>query len=357
MQRMRLIFILSVLSYQLIAQIGGSGIYSFINLPVPARTAALGGNSIHIKDEDLSLMMQNPALLNSDMHQSIGLNYIRHIAGINHTYLTYAHHYKKAGTFGAGLQHLGYGKFSERDEYGKEIGSFRANDYSFNVSFARQKDSLFSYGITVKTIFSKYYTYSSFGNALDAGFTYHHPKQLLTISVVLSNLGYQWKTYSGTKREKIIPNLQIGISKKVPKAPFRICLAYEYLNIWDLTYTVPQENTSSDLFNQNQNQPSKFRLWGDKFLRHWIFATEVIITKNLHLRVGFDYRRRKEMILPDKRGLAGISFGFGFRVYKFHFSYAYSQYHTAANANHISVTTFFNSFVKKSLSEAKPVQP
>lgn len=354
---MRLFVLSFLIGLNALAQIGGTGIYSFLNLPVPARTAALGGNTIHIKDDDLNLMMQNPALLNSGMHKSVGLNYIRHIAGINHTYLTYAHHLKKNFTLGAGLQHLGYGKFSERDEYGKEIGNFRANDYCVNISLAKARDSLFSYGITLKSIFSKYYTYSSFGNAIDAGFTYHHPKQLLTISVVLSNLGYQWKTYSGNKREKMLPNLQIGISKKVPKAPFRICIAYEYLNKWDLTYEVPQENTSSDLFTQNQAKPSAFRVWGDKFLRHWIFATEVLITKNLHLRVGFDYRRRKEMILPDKRGLAGISFGVGFKVYKFHFSYAYTQYHTAANANHISLTTFFNSFVKKSASEVKPVQP
>jgi len=345
--KIRLLILVILLSTRCFSQLGGSGVYSFLDLPIPARTAALGGNTIHIKDEDVSLLFQNPALLNKGMSNSVSFNYIRHFAGINHMYAAYARTFEKAGNFAVGIQNLSYGKFSERDEYGIEQGTFKANDYSFNISYSKQKDSLFSYGITLKTIYSNYYHYTSIGSAIDAGVTYHKARKQFTASVVVSNFGKQWKSYSGNAKEKIIPNFQIGISKKVLKAPFRVMLAYEYLNIWNLTIPDIDGQATTDLFSKETVKKSPAKIWADKFFRHITVATEIIITKNFNLRLGFDYRKRKEMALPDKQGISGFSFGFGFKISKFHLSYAYTHYHVAGRSNNISITTNLSSFVKQ----------
>ncbi|HEY1040285.1 MAG TPA: PorV/PorQ family protein, partial [Bacteroidia bacterium] len=182
------------------SQTGGQSIYSFLNLPVPARTAALAGNTIGLKDDDVNLVAQNPASLNEGMSNQLSLSYINYIADINYLHAIYAHSFDSIGHFAASLQNVGYGKFKETDEYGEIQGTFRANDYNFALSYARDMDSSFTWGISLKTIFSKYYTYSSLGNAIDAGLTYKNKKRQFVISAVLSDFGYQWKTYSGAAK-------------------------------------------------------------------------------------------------------------------------------------------------------------
>ncbi|MDP2386258.1 MAG: type IX secretion system protein PorQ [Bacteroidota bacterium] len=340
--------VLVIVFFSCFSQTGGLTTYSFLNLPVPARTAALAGNTIGLKDDDVNLVAQNPASLNGGMSNQLSLSYINYIADINYLYATYAHSFDSIGNFAASIQNVGYGKFKETDEYGAEIGTFRANDYNFALSYAYDMDSMFTCGVSVKTIFSKYYTYSSLGNALDAGLTYRNKKKQFVASIVLNNFGYQWRTYSGAEKEKLPAYFNIGISKKVAKAPFRLLLSYENMNKWDLTYSDPNNpEPTVDPFTKEPIKKSKFRTGGDRLLRHLVVGTEVILSKNFNLRVGYNYRRRKEMTLPDKGGLVGFSMGLGFKISKFQFSYAFSKYHAAGNVNHFTVTTNLGSFVKQ----------
>ncbi len=134
------------------SQIGGKYVYSFLDLPIPARTAALGGNTIVIKDGDINTAFQNPALLSSRTSGQIAFNFVKYIGDIKYAYFAYAKSFEKIGHFAVGIQQVGYGSFSQRDEYGNETGFFHANDYSFNLSYAKEKDSVFSYGVALKTI-------------------------------------------------------------------------------------------------------------------------------------------------------------------------------------------------------------
>jgi hypothetical protein len=339
---------LCFIAFNSFAQIGGRAIYSFLELPIPARTAALGGNLIGVKDDDINLSFQNPALLNSGMNNQLSLNYINYIADVNYSYVAYARTFNKIGHFAVGMQNVGYGKFQETDEYGVITGTFKASDMCLNLSYAHDLDSSLTYGVALKTIYSNYYKYTSVGSAVDAGLTYHNKKKLFTFSVVLKDFGYQWKTYTGGARERLPFDFQAGISKKVPKAPFRILMAYENINKWDLTYSDPNNPAETeDPFTHEKIKKSKFRTGGDKLLRHIVIGTEVILTKNFNLRIGYNYQRQKEMALPDRKGFAGISFGFGFKVSKFQLSYGFAKYHVAGNSSHITITTNLSSFVRK----------
>ncbi len=341
------ILVLSVFFTKLNAQIGGSSVFAALQNPVSARSIALGGNTICIKDDDVMLAYQNPALLDASQHNKIGLSYNRWLSTYNSMFLTYAYNINKIGTFGASLYTLNYGKFSERDEYGVEIGTFSAADRNLQVMYSNKLDSNFSYGVTVKTIFANYANFKSFGVASDWGFTYKNKNQLV-ISTVLKNIGYQLKTFSGNTHEKLPFDWQIGISKKVKKAPFRLIMIYEKLNKWDLTYTDPANPPATvDPFTQEPIKVNKGKVFFDKLGRHLIFANEFVITKNFNLRLGFNYRHRKEMQLPDKRGAIGFSFGFGIKVSKFNFSYAFNKYAINASANTISLSTGIGDFKKK----------
>jgi hypothetical protein len=335
------------------SQNGGSGIYKFLDLPVPARTAALGGNTIALQDDDMTLSFQNPALLSKNTNNQACFAFIDYFADIKYGYTAYARSFEKIGNFSAGMQFVNYGSFQAADEFGTIEGNFKASDYSLNLAYSRQKDSTFSYGVTIKTIYSKYERYYSVGSALDLGATYHNHKHNFDISVVGRNFGMQWRSYSGNGKEKLEFTSQIGISKKIPKAPFRLIFTYQYLEKWDLTSTDPENPPATvDPFTGEAIKEKKFQKFMGKLGRHTLFGTEILITKNFNLRLGYNYMRQADLKLPDRKSFGGLTFGLGLKIYKFHISYAHANYHVAAGSNHFTITTNLSSFKK---AEKKPV--
>lgn len=333
---------------------------------MPARTAALGGTSMSIWGDDINLYYSNPALLNSGCVKQLAFNYCNYVADMNFGNVAYAHHLNNIGTFAGGIQFFNYGKFDKRDEYDVKNGNFNASDYSLNLTFARRlKDTSFSYGVTLKTIYSHYDIYSSIGNAADIGFTWAH-KSGFTASILVKNLGAIWKPYDKNNDTLKLPvGSQLGFSYKVKKAPFRLIFVYDGLRKkdWDRTYESPlDESKESSLFGETkvtektkwQKFSEKFKDNADKFGRHMIIGTEILITKNFNLRVGYNYRLHKENMLPDKRTASGLSLGFGFQVYRFKLNYAFTKYNLAGNSSIFSITTNLGTYVKK---EKKPASP
>lgn len=346
-----------LLSASCFGQIGGTRVFRFLDLPVPARASALGGATSAIWDDDVNLAYSNPALLNPAMSKQLAFNYVNFVSDVNYGNFAYAQKLKKYGTLGIGLQYFNYGKFDGRDEYNEQTGTFKAADYSLNISFAKpiNKDSSLTIGATVKTIYSHYDIYTSFGSAFDVGLTYHDKKQL-AVSLVAKNYGQQWKPYSeGGPKEKLPFDMQLAISKKIPKAPFRLILQYDQLLKWDLTYVNPQDQSSEiDPFTNKpvvktskQVRNEKIKSGLDKFGRHLTIGTEIIITKNFNLRVAYNFRKGKEMSLTDRKVANGLSAGFGFKIYKFHINYAFSKYALTGNSHTFGITTNFNYFTKK----------
>jgi hypothetical protein len=341
------------------SQVGGPTTYRFLEIPMPARAAALGGNSMSVWGDDINLSYSNPALLNKGCVKQVALNYCNYIADMKFGNVAYAHHFDKVGTLGASLQFFDYGKFDKRDEYDVKQGNFKAADYSFNLTFARRlKDTSFSFGATLKTIYSHYDIYKSFGNAVDLGVTWAH-KSGFTASAVIKNVGAIWMPYDKHNDTIKLPlTTQLGISYKVKKAPFRLILVYDGLRKkdWDRTYTSPLTETTSttSVFGEAPKEKTKWQKFsdnakagGDKFARHLTFACEVLLTKNFNLRVGYNYRLHKEMMLPDKRTASGLSFGFGFKINRFGISYAYTKYNISGTSNIIGITTHLGTYTKK----------
>ena len=87
--------------------------------------------------------------------------------------------------------------------------------------------------------------------------------------------------------------------------------------------------------------------FGDKFMRHATIGTEIIITNNFNIRLGYNYRRRKELGVSTKKGLNGFSFGLGIKVSKFHLNYGRAAYHLAGAPNYITIRTNFSEFSKQ----------
>jgi hypothetical protein len=329
------------------AQIGGSYTYAFLDLPNSARIDALGGSANAIKDNDLSLCLVNPSLLTPKMNDQVALSFVDYYSDINYGFVSYMHDFKKLGMFDASLQYINYGQFTNTDETGVSYGNFSAGEYNFNIGWGRQLDSLFSIGANLKNIYSTMDGYTSYGIAVDVAGTYSSSKRQLTLSILALNIGRQLKYYVPGIEEPLPFELQLGFSKKLKHAPFRLSLVLRHLDKWDLTYSDPANPTPTvDALTGDPIPPKKFGKFLDKCMRHVVVGTEFIPSKNFSLRFGFNYERRKELEVASKYSTVGICWGFGFRIKQFNLSFARARYHLDGSPNTITISTKISDFTR-----------
>ncbi|HQX29738.1 MAG: type IX secretion system protein PorQ [Flavobacteriales bacterium] len=320
-------------------QVGGNKVFRILDIPSSARAAALGGNYIAVQDNDLNLGLFNPALLNKNTGRQIALSYLPYFEGINVGYAAYSHHFDSLNTtFSGSVQYVNYGTFQRTDEIGNELGEFKAGEYVVQVGAAHPIDSLFSIGANLKFINSNLDIYNSTAWAADIGGVFYKKKLGLTVAAVLKNIGYQTSTYTA-EREKLPFQVQLGITYKFKHAPFRLGLMMEQLQRWDLTYVDPNRSVQIDPTTGDVIEEKVTTL--DKTLLHLVPSAEVLLSKNFMLRLAYNYRRRQELVIGDKPGAVGISFGLGLKVSKVHISYGFSQLHLAGISNTFSIAFRF----------------
>jgi len=327
-------------------QVGGTHSYQFLDMANASRTQGLGGSNISLYDKDANLSISNPSLLDSVMTGSMSLNYMNYMAGINYGYSSYVQHFKNIGTFSASFMYANYGDFKRATESGEIIGDFVANDLVFIVGYGRKIDSNFSIGTNVKFFNSIYDAYSSMGMGFDIAATYFIPDKYFAISAVIKNMGFTFKNYTENQNEKLPFEIQLGSTVKLKHAPIRFSLTLTNLQKWDLTYQDPnaEKQFDSETFKE---LPAKKPNFLNKAFRHVVFGTEILLSKNFHLQVGFNYRRRMELQVRDKTGLVGFTTGLGFKIKKFNFNYSLANYHLGGTAHNFSITSNINRFRTK----------
>lgn len=339
-----LLFSLLVVQYSF-AQIGGDNTYEFLNLTTSARIAALGGKCNSIKDNDLSVAMENPALLSKEVNGWLLLGGVKFFDRINYGDVGYARDYKRFGTFAAGIHYVNYGSFTRADNTGAVTGSFSAGDYALQIAWGKPIDSIFSVGATLKTIYSHLDTYSSFGLALDLGVNYYNPRNQIGASIVVKNFGRQLKGYTSDNIEPLPVEIQAGASIRIKKAPLRFSIVAQHLEHPNIAYADPSDNNEVDPLT-GETKVNKVQFI-DKVLRHVIIGGELFLGKNIVLRGGYNFQRRKEMGVRTKMSTVGFSWGVGVNISKFQFSYARVKYHLEGPANYLTINANINDLFRK----------
>lgn len=314
-----------------------------------ARVAALGGQYGAVHDDDVTLAVQQPAILDSSVHKHLALNYVDHFADINYGFASYAHEFEGSpGAWAGTLKYVNYGKFERRDLMGFKQGTFTAADYALNISHGRWLDTNFAVGANVKFLYSKMEKRWALGAGLDLSGIYYKRGSGFTASLSMRNIGGQLKSYYKDDRAPLPFEIRGGLSKRLKHAPFRLGLMLRDLQRWNLQYReATQENS---FLGPKSDTASGFRKVGqfaDNLLRHMIFNVEVLITENIHIRLGYDYQRRAALRVEEKPGFVGFNWGFGFKIDRFRFGYARSSYHLTGGKNHFTVTTDLGAFRSK----------
>ena len=312
------------------AQIGGESTYEFLNLPNSARMAALGGNQIAINDSsDLNVAYNNPALLHPEMDNNLLINYVSYFSDVKFGYASYAKDYGELGTFALGMHYINYGNFTYADVTGTRGGTFDAAEYAMSIIWSKPFNRI-RIGAALKPILSTFEAYQSFGLALDAGVSYASADRLTNVALVLKDMGGQISTYyDGAARESIPFDVQFGFSKRLAHAPFRLAVTLQHLQKWKLAQPEQVDNGFETTIKKDS--------FGKMFMRHVVLGVELLPSENFTVRAGYNYQRRQELLFNDKASTVGFSWGFGFKIKRFHFNYGSARYHLAASSNHISV--------------------
>lgn len=334
------------------SQTGGNGVYKFLELTNSARVAGLGGTNVSLNDADLNFVFHNPSILNADMDNHVIMNYILYFADIKYGYAGYAFDAGKVGTFSAGIHYVDYGKFIAADETGQITGDFGATEYAINLIWSRKITEKLSVGVNLKPVISQLETYKSYGLASDWGLNYFDREKQLSAGLVLKNIGKEIKPYYENHIEPLPFDIQMGISKKLAHAPFRINLTAHHLYTWDLLYEIPTDNTSA--FSNNTEDGTSLSRFLDNGMRHLIVGVELIPFKAFYVSAAYNHKMRKELRLIDRGGAAGFSWGFGLKLKRFSVGYGRATYHVAGASNHFSLSLFINEFAKKSLVKTQP---
>lgn len=337
--RKQLTFLALIISAFSYGQTGGIHAFPFLDLTYNARSAALGRYYLTVEDDDVNLGVNNPALLNKEMHNTIGFNQALLAAGINHGMVAYANHLERWDVTGsAHIRYVAYGEMERTDVNGEVIGTFSAGDFIVGAGVGKKLNPRINIGANFNIIGSQLESFSSYGVSIDMAGSYLSEDELTALALLVRNAGYQLTTYTTSDRAPLPANAMFSASHDLEHAPFRLGVVVHHLNKWDLTYTDPNAEPTTDPLT-GELVPVPTAGFAEKLARHFIFQAEMNVGNSVRLRAAFDYQRRREFLVPNRPGMAGFSFGVGLNFKRFSLDYGLLIFSNAGYNNLISLTT------------------
>ena len=324
---------LILFSSTLYSQVGGESIFQFLNLTTSSRQVALGGEVLTLIN-DVNQPIWNPSTINAELDKQLSINYTNFLAGISVGSASYSQVInRRFGAIHGSIKYLNYGTLIEADENGNETGNFKASDVALSVGYAFNLPwtNIFM-GFNGKLVNSTISNFTSNGIAADIAVLYYSPYKSYAFTLVARNIGTQIQTFDGTK-EKFPFKVAIGSSYKLRYVPLKWHLTLDNLQQWNLAVPNPS-NASSDLEGNITNENISFFT---NAIRHLVIGAELFPDSPINLRAGYNFRRSSELKLQNARTFSGISFGFGIKMNKLRFNYAFSKYHAATNASTFSL--------------------
>jgi hypothetical protein len=320
-------------------QTGGTNAFAFLDLTYNARQMGLANDFISVMDEDINIGVANPSMLNPTMHKMLSVNQALLPGGINAGMASYGFGFKDKGTISTFVKYVSYGSFQRTSVNGIAEGTFSPVEMVAGAGYGKQLNERLSVGANVYAIFSSLENYTSFGAAIDLAGTYYNEDKGFTATALVKNAGFQFNAYTENSTRAPLPvEFQMAVSYKLAHAPFRFSILAHNLNQWDLSYNDPNLQPTVDALT-GDTIPVPRANFVEKLGRHFTYQVETIVSKNIHLRVGFDYQRRRELALAQRPGAAGLSFGLGLYFNKFRLDYGFLINSRAGYNNMITFST------------------
>jgi Type IX secretion system protein PorV len=279
----------------------------FLNLPVGARAAAMGGAYTAIS-EDASAIFWNPAGLVQISKLSAIFMRTAYVADINYQYMAYAHRLGYDSVIAASALVTDIGAINQTDISGNRIGTFTPQDQVITLSYSKailefsDKEKDLSMGISIKHIKSKIVSETS-SFAGDFGImTYNFTALPYRLGIMFSNFG------QGLKFDQESNALPMTLKLAGALNPFKNFLL------------------SADVVLPKQDKPN--------FILGAELNTQPNELTKLSIRGGLN-----SQLLRDN--LSGFSFGLGATLHFFSLDYAFTPMGELGTAHRMSITFDF----------------
>ena len=282
-----------------IITISSANTFNFLRDFSNARSAALSGSVICI-DNDLDIVIFNPAALNTVSNRNISVTFLKHTLDINSGAIQYILPVNwEDGKMSVSALFTNYGSFDYVNKNGVFNGTFSANDLALGATYSNILDTNLYYGVGLKFIYSNIEKYHSTAVALDAGLLYKFADERTNIAVSLLNVGTQLTTFDGII-ESIPNDLRIGFNHKLKGMPL----------LFNLSFVNLAESTNK---------------FFDRF-KNIAIGGEFNIGKFIDLRVGYSNYIRNALNNELDKGLSGFSAGLGVKTDYIFIDYGASVY-------------------------------
>ena len=276
---------------------------NFLRLPMSAHVSSLGGDNISIPDDDASLLFHNPALISNVTDKSLALSYMNYMEGVNVGGATFVKAWGERATWGVQAMYIDYGEMKQTTADNVQIGEVSAKEVMVGATLSYLLTDRIAGGVSTKLISSHIAGYSALAVGVDLGLNYYDDETLLSVAAVARNLGGQVKAFED-EFEKLPFDLQLGVSKQLVGAPLRFSATMTRLNSWD-----------------------------DRFINHLVVGADLLLSQQIFLAAGYNFRRADEMKISDGEGESShgavLSLGAGLQLERFKLQVAYANYHVS----------------------------
>lgn len=285
----------------------GTTTADFLNLPVGARAAAMGGAYSAISEE-ASAVYWNPAGLIQIPKLSAIFMRAQYLDKISYQYAAYAHRLSYDSVIAGSIMLTDIGSITETDISGNTLGSFTPSDQVYTLSYSKailefsDKDIDVSIGVSAKYLKSKIVN-SAKAYAADVGvMTYNFSDIPYRLGVTATNMG------GGLSYDRESNPIPLTFKLGAAVNPFRNLLV------------------ATDVVMPKQNSPS-VRLGAE-------LATTPNELTRLCVRAGLDTQRLRDDI-------GGFSMGVGATMHFFSLDYAFVPMGELGSTHRISLTFDF----------------
>ncbi|GAB4128628.1 MAG: hypothetical protein Fur0015_02410 [Ignavibacteriales bacterium] len=192
--------------------------FVFLEIPVTARTAALGESSISLTDLNSTAVFNNPGALGfTESTHSFSVSYSPWIADVKNYASSYSFK-SNLGVFALSMILFDYGDMprtiiAEGQKVYQVLGNFSATSSAFGISYSKMLTDRFSFGMTVKYVNEKIDVYSANNILFDGGVIYFTGLGSLRIAASIQNFGVDTKFINDKFRMPAI--LRMGIAAEV----------------------------------------------------------------------------------------------------------------------------------------------
>lgn len=286
-------------------------VFAFLRNPVSSHASALGGDNVSVVEDDATMAMHNPALLQFVSDKTVSLGYMNYMSGVGQYSASFTSIATEKATWAVAAQYVNYGKMKQTNASGDILGDMSASDLALQgILSYNLADNLYG-GVTAKFLYSNIADYHSTAACVDLGLTYYDDAKEFSASLVAKNLGGQLSAYDD-EYEKMPADLQLGITKRLIGSPLRLSL------------------TATDLTR-----------WNYSFWRHLTVGADLLLTSQIYVAAGYNFRRAKEMSImgtdtfgdeEESTHGAGLSFGAGLQLERFKLAVSYGKYHVSSSS-------------------------